>query len=730
MAAKELKRATENLACPVCYQVFRNPKYLPCYHSYCEECLEKMQKHSKITCPECRKETAVPSGGVKELPNNFFINRLVDEFILKRKVEGEEDVKCDKCDEDDPVVSYCPDCSLFLCQVCNEAHKRDKSSRGHGIVPLTELRFNKDVPIQAKVKVPLCKEHDYELKHYCETCEQLVCLYCTMKEHSDHNHDTVKKMASKHRKELQKITAPVEEIISGLSEAHNNIDKMKTKIRQQGGEVDKQIDHQYDKLIQKLLEQKEQLKQQAHEAVSQKEKALMVQLEEVEYAQAEVLSMKELKVAIEKSSDQEALSAKKQVIDHMQQIADKYYKLDVHPSQSATMEFISAKVSFPQFGKLLTHVDPYTSKIKISPNHITVRKKVEFLIITKYRNGSQCSIGGSQISVQLKSNTGEVTNMQVKDNNDGSYTASYVPQIPGQMNLFAYINGQEIKGNPYHFTVQHSYNTLVADKASKIVNNNGNMRRPWSIAFSKSGMWAVVDQDNHCVYIYDNEDQLIKSFGSKEQFKNLIGIAFDDDDHIYVADSRNTLVTKFDIDGTYILQLDSQRAGLRGLRGITVHNNKIYIADCQCDCIFVFQTNGQFCHAIGKGQVQYPYDVAVSINNCLLVVGWTDSCIYSFTLDGTYIDRFGKLGTNRGLLYRPSGLTTDSNGYILVAEFSNNRVSVFDKTGKFVNCFGSKGQGNGQLQGPCGIAIAPNGNIYVCDSDNSRVQIFTIHTSS
>ena len=33
-------------------------------------------------CPECRKETAVPAGGVKD-----FINCLMDEFILKCKVE-------------------------------------------------------------------------------------------------------------------------------------------------------------------------------------------------------------------------------------------------------------------------------------------------------------------------------------------------------------------------------------------------------------------------------------------------------------------------------------------------------------------------------------------------------------------------------------------------------------------------------------------------------------------
>ena len=39
-------------------------------------------------------------------PNNFFINRMVDELILKRKVEGKEEVKCDECDEDEPVVAY------------------------------------------------------------------------------------------------------------------------------------------------------------------------------------------------------------------------------------------------------------------------------------------------------------------------------------------------------------------------------------------------------------------------------------------------------------------------------------------------------------------------------------------------------------------------------------------------------------------------------------------------
>ena len=64
---------TGKLICQYCNQFYKNPKFLLCHHSYCEECLEKIQTQLKITCPECRIKTAVPRGGVKDLPNNIFI---------------------------------------------------------------------------------------------------------------------------------------------------------------------------------------------------------------------------------------------------------------------------------------------------------------------------------------------------------------------------------------------------------------------------------------------------------------------------------------------------------------------------------------------------------------------------------------------------------------------------------------------------------------------------------
>ena len=687
---------------------------------------------SKIICPECRKEATVPAGGVKDLPNNFFINRMVDELVLKRKVEGEEEVKCDDCDEDEPVVAYCPECNSFLCQFCYENHKRNKRFRGHGIVPLAELRSSKDVTIQPKTKAPMCKEHDIELLFYCETCEQLVCMYCTVKEHNGHNHDTVKKMATKHRNELKEVTAPVDEMIRDLSEAHDNIDKMGKKIRRQGDEVDKKIDQHYDELVKKLMKQKEQLKQRAHNAVSQKQKALRAQLGEVEYAQAEVLSMKELKDAIEKSSDQEALSAKKQVIDRMQQITNKFNKLNTDPVQSATMEFVPSKESFPQFGQLFTHIDPGACEVVNLPNHhIPVDKELKFSIITKYRNGSRCSIGGSEISVQLECNTGEVRSAQVKDNNDGSYMASLLAQQVGKVKLSVSINGQQIKGSPYSLVV-HDYTRV--GKPSKIVNNDGNMGGLRGIAFGKNGMWAVVDHSKHCVYIFDEQDQLIRKVGNcgsgNGQLKSPIGIAFDSNNYLYVTDYSNNRVQVFDVNGNYHHQFGSHGSGngqLSGPVGITTHNNKVFVTEHLNQRISVFHTNGQFSHIIGKGQLDEPYDVTVNTNNQLLVADRSHHCIYTFTLDGNYVSKFATQGSAGGQLSYPFSLTTDLYGFILVAEEGNHRVSIFNKDGKFMHCFGSSGSGDGKFSGPFGIALSPNGNIYVTDYYNNRVQIFSTY---
>ena len=140
------KEHSHLIICPVCHQLFKNPKYLPCHHSSCEEYLEEIQDHSKVTCAKCRNEATVPTGGVKNLPNNYFIGHLVNKLILDCKLKGE---KREECDEDDPAVVYCTECKLFLCCYCKESHKYSKSHHTHNLISLTEMRSNKGL-VQSK----------------------------------------------------------------------------------------------------------------------------------------------------------------------------------------------------------------------------------------------------------------------------------------------------------------------------------------------------------------------------------------------------------------------------------------------------------------------------------------------------------------------------------------------------------------------------------------------------
>ena len=220
---------TEQYKCPVCYQLYKNPKYLNCHHSYCEGCLERLQVESKITCPQCRTDSLVPVGGVKDLPANSFISNRMNKLGLKREEDDEVALliqKCNECDEDEPVVAYCQICSSNLCQFCYENHKRSKRFRDHNTATVTKLRSNKNVIIQPNAVFLTCKDHEAVLLFYCETCAQLVCEHCVVKGHHDHSYAKARIQACKCQIELQAF-APLKVVGKNLSEAHDTTNEIK-----------------------------------------------------------------------------------------------------------------------------------------------------------------------------------------------------------------------------------------------------------------------------------------------------------------------------------------------------------------------------------------------------------------------------------------------------------------------------------------------------------------------
>ena len=476
----------------------------------------------------------------------------------------------------------------------------------------------------------------------------------------------------------------------------------------------------YEELHRRLHQQRDELKKELHEASKQKKKEVTLQLEQMEHTQAQLESVKELNGAMKKGLDQETLLMKKQLVDDVKRISDSYNKLDTQPVQSATMEFIPVeeyKKSMPQFGHLSRgYVCPVNCEVDL-PQHV-LEGKVEFKIVTKDKNNYLFHKGGSEVVVQAQSNRGGVTPVEVKDNKDGSYSASFVANQVGEVKLSVTIKGQQIKGSPFIVKVHGKYTTL--DKPSKVVNEGGRMGTPWGIAFGRDGLWAVTDDTNHLVWIFDSEDQLVRKFGSKGtdngKFDRPLGVAFDSINHLYVTDYGNHRVQKFDITGTYLLQFSKPgNARLQHPIGITIHDDKVYV--CNPKCILIFNCDGQFSGiTIGLGHLERVYYITVSTNNQIFVADYTQNCILAFSFDGNCLGKYGTQGTDRGQLKGPCGVAVDKFGLILVAEHGNCRVSIFDKDGVFVHSFGTSSHH--------AMAISPSGSLYICDKGNKRIQIF------
>ena len=678
---KSISKEHCHLICSVCHQLFKNPKHLPCHHSYCEECLEKIQEHSKITCTECRNEATVPTGGVKNLPNNYFIGHLVNKLILDRTMKGK--VNCEECDEDDLAVAYCADCKLFLCCYCKESHKYSKSHYSHILVSLAEMRSNKDL-IQSKSEFPKCQEHDLELEHYCESCEKLVCVQCTG-EHEGHKYDVVKKIVNKYQNKLKEMTASIEIITENLSKIHDSIRDVMVGIRQQCDAASKEIDLYYDRVIQKLLEQKEQVKEQVRYTISHKEKAITGQMEEVIDTQEDFLSVKRIRDAIEECSGQEVLSAKSQLVHSFNRLTKKYEKLSTISVESTTVAITPTDEPLPQIIKHLVTSASLSFEVKELNNSVKQGETAMF----KYHHSREIC---------------EATNVVMETSKTEKSTTKFIDK------------GSSIKPR-----------NIITDCSSSFGQLSG-------IACSSDGTWAVADWNKNCVHVYDNQDTLIRKIGCRGdkngQFKYPCGVAFDNNNELHVTDKNNHRVQKFDTHGNYLLQYGSKGdkdGQLINPIGIAAHLNRVYVADRDNKRISVFQNDGKFSGIIGEHQLSQYFDITVNTNSEILVADWGHHCIYVFSLDGHCINNITPcVETGRLELKDPCSITTDSNGYILVADTSthNHRISIFDKIGYCIRCFGSKGSNDGQFKFPRGIATGANDHIYISDAGNNRIQIF------
>ncbi|XP_074113806.1 tripartite motif containing protein thin isoform X3 [Cotesia typhae] len=117
------------LTCAICLDRYRNPKLLPCQHSFCmEPCMDGLVDYVRrqVKCPECRAEHRIPYQGVQAFPTNVTLQRFLELHIeitgeLPDPTSGQTMERCGVCSEKS-YCSLCVHCDKKCCPECKDAH--------------------------------------------------------------------------------------------------------------------------------------------------------------------------------------------------------------------------------------------------------------------------------------------------------------------------------------------------------------------------------------------------------------------------------------------------------------------------------------------------------------------------------------------------------------------------------------------------------------------------------
>ena len=182
------------------------------------------------------------------------------------------------------------------------------------------------------------------------------------------------------------MNCSVEEMSKNLSKAEANIVSAQEKTKEQASKIDQQIDKCYYQQLQKLNEHHKQLKDELNDAVSQQEKALKEQLSDVTSLQDELKNVKEVREGLEKITDHEIFSTKKQDVEtHMQKVSEQYKSLNTQPVEYDNFEFVPTESYSFLLGNLSTfaNINPHTLEVIDLPGIAFCGCRVKLRIIQK-----------------------------------------------------------------------------------------------------------------------------------------------------------------------------------------------------------------------------------------------------------------------------------------------------------------------------------------------------------
>ncbi|XP_078594750.1 tripartite motif-containing protein 2-like [Branchiostoma floridae x Branchiostoma japonicum] len=692
------------LTCPICMLHFRDPRVLPCLHTFCRECLQVWAtKQQPLECPTCRTRVSLPDQGVDGLRTNFYVNNLLDFAAVKKG--SEPGVPCQVCEGGrDQTKVWCTDCAMLLCESCTAIHRKVPVTSQH------ELE-GREGPDRLQRKRHCHKHKSQELVFFCESCNALVCTACTVVDHrpgKDHNPVEISTVAQRRRETLQGLLEDVHPRLKEMQASVKEVEKKMSNLNPAKEAATDQAKAYFRQLANLLQKREKEILSQIDDQCRADGKALQTKKEAIEFELAGLTSAQTFcQQAVEHGSDVHILEVGNQVQTRVETLLAKQLDLDIESNWSE-FQFVENtavkdfKDEVETLGGLKTDVDVSKCGVVVKPAVQGFQCSASLTTVNK--GGHACVTHSRAVTTNMKDPSGESVPTKLQMERGGRWEISYVPMVTGNHRLEVKVNSQEVAGSPFDVTVQDQDTPVltIGQKGSGV----GDLDGPLDVAVDTGGTIVVVEQGNQRVQIF-HADSGVCLGGFPVSGEGPYGLGVDSAGAILVTSlGEDCAIRRYSKQGALLNSVQPDCLCPSG--AAVLQDGRMVVSDSAQGACLILEHDGSLIRDIGEGYLQFPSSIAVDESRGVIYV--TDRFahkIFAFDLDGNLALSFGRQGENDGEFESPAGVALDPAGNVIAGNAGDGRVQVFEPDGSFV-----RNVATATGKSARGVAVTPEG-LYV-----------------